>query len=254
MGAVWPTIRTTWKPFSRILDTTLSQVFSTDSFGLLKKCRKFWTRIFFSVYYVIGVQLRYILRLHKQAEAHVIRIMLYLKSQAECFQRKLLHLSRHEGGLGQSGCRLWQGHPVFSIRCCWSGWPSHERGALIFRRPLLSQHHHACLYATAADCSTLFCRTSKLSGRIFNTALQTCSCWENATTLSYRLKAPTEEYLRDVLASLHGGSQRIRKTQRMHTTLSAWLSKRRARVRVPLVGSSHRKPVATTGFMLFQSN
>jgi hypothetical protein len=45
-------------------------------------------RFIFSDYYVIGVQLRSILRLHKQAEAHVIRIMLYLKSQAEGFQRK----------------------------------------------------------------------------------------------------------------------------------------------------------------------
>ena len=185
----------------------------------------------------------------------MIRIMQVSSRGLPAKAHRLLHLSRHEGGLGQSGCRLWQGHPVFSIRCCWSGWPSHERGAHIFRRPLFSQHHHACLFATAADCSTLFCRTSKLSCRIFNnTALQTCFCWENATTSSCRLKAPTEECLRDVLASLHGGSQRTRKTQRIHTTLSAWLSKRRARVRVPLVGSSHRKPVATTGFMLFQSN
>jgi hypothetical protein len=41
-----------------------------------------------SSYYVIGVQMRAILRLSKQAEEHVWRTMLFLKSRAESLQTK----------------------------------------------------------------------------------------------------------------------------------------------------------------------
>lgn len=45
-------------------------------------------RLMLSNYYVIGVQMRAILRLSKQAEEHVWRTMLFLKSRAEFFQTK----------------------------------------------------------------------------------------------------------------------------------------------------------------------